>query len=138
MVKLKTVEAQQKEYAKLERAYDRLEVVNQQQEILIKDLRREQQGIEQDKSQAIKDSLRDERKKQARKAEHLKEMASATGKAASLASGIMIGYYLLAEELDPALWVVSEDFTRSEWFQAICTAMLSWLLVQSYRIAFRK
>jgi len=39
MVKLKTVEAQQKEYAKLERAYDRLEVVNQQQEILIKDLR---------------------------------------------------------------------------------------------------
>ena len=105
---------------------------------MIKDLRREQQGIEQDKSQAIKESLREEREKQARKADHLKEMASATGKAASLASGIMIGYYLLAEELDPALWIVSEDFSRSEWFQALCTAALSWLLVQSYRLVYRK
>ena len=132
MGKLKTLAAQQKEYAKLEKAYDRLEVVNQQQEILIKDLRREQQGIEQSQSQAIKESLREERKKQARKAERLKEAAATTGKATSLASGMMIGYYLIAEELD--LWVVSEAFSRSEWFQAVCTAMLSWLLIQSYRM----
>ena len=135
MGKIKTVDTLQKEYGKLEQAYDRLELVNQQQESLIKDLRREQRDSEQSQSQAIKESLRDERKKQARKADHLKEMASATGKAASLASGMMIGYYLLAEELD--LWVVSEDFSRSEWFQALCTAALSWLLVQSYRMAYR-
>ena len=129
----KSVAAWKKDYEKLEQSYAR------QQRMLEEiqgELRRVRESTKDSTASAVKDSLRNERKQQTKKAESLKEMASATGKAASLASGIMIGYYLIAEELD--LWVVSEDFTRSEWFQAVCTAALSWLLVQSYRMTARK
>ena len=129
----KSAVAWKKDYEKLEQSYAR------QQRMLEEiqgELRRVRESTKDSTAVAVKDSLRNERKQQTKKAESLKEMASATGKAASLASGIMIGYYLIAEELD--LWVVSEDFTRSEWFQAVCTAALSWLLVQSYRMTARK
>lgn len=129
----KSVAAWKKDYEQLEQSYAR------QQRMLEEiqgELRRVRESTKDSTAVAVKDSLRNERKQQTKKAESLKEMASATGKAASLASGIMIGYYLIAEELD--LWVVSEDFTRSEWFQAVCTAALSWLLVQSYRMTARK
>jgi len=125
MNKTKTIESLQQEYNKLEQSYIR-------QERLIEELQKAQKTAKQKTSQAVKTTLKEERGRREREADKLKEAASMTAKAASIASASMIGYYLIAEELD--LWIISESFTRSEWFQAIATAFLSWLLVQSYRI----
>ena len=59
-----------------------------------------------------------------------KENKRISTKAASLASMFVVGYYMIAEELD--LWLVTEEFTRSEWTQAVLTSVVVWLIEQVY------
>jgi len=125
----RSLSAWQADYEKLESQY------NRQQELLEK-LQNEKRATEKDKSSAVKDGIRRERDRKKLEDERIKKAGALAAKATAAASSFVVGYYLVAEELG-TLWVVSEEFTKSEWFQAILTSLVAWLLGQGYSMVAR-
>ena len=85
---------------------------------------------------AVKDGIRRERDRKKLEDERIKKAGALAAKATAAASTFVVGYYLVADELG-TLWVVSEEFTKSEWFQAILTSLVAWLLGQGYSMVAR-
>jgi len=125
----RSVAAWQKEYELLEEQY------NRQQELL-ETLQNEKRSAEKTKSSAVRDSIRQERERARLKDEKIKQAGVSAASATAAASTAVVGYYLVAEELG-TLWVVSEEFTRSEWFQAVLTSLVAWLMGQGYSMVAR-
>ena len=125
----RSVAAWQKEYELLEEQY------NRQQELL-ETLQNEKRSAEKTKSSAVRDSIRQERERARLKDEKIKRAGVSAASATAAAGTAVVGYYLVAEELG-TLWVVSEEFTRSEWFQAVLTSLVAWLLGQGYSMVAR-
>ena len=120
-----------------QRDYERLEGQYSRQQKLLKELQDEQRATKKDKSSAVKDSIRRERERKKLEDERIKKAGALTAKATTAASTAVVGYYLVAEELG-TLWVVSESFTKSEWFQAIFTSLVAWFLAQAYSMVARR
>ena len=125
----RSVAAWQKEYELLEEQYNR-------QQKLLETLQNEKRSAEKTKSSAVRDSIRQERERARLKDEKIKQAGNAAVKATAAASTAVVGYYLVAEELG-TLWVVSEEFTKSEWFQAVLTSLVAWLMGQGYSMVAR-
>jgi len=125
----RSVAAWQKEYELLEEQY------NRQQELL-ETLQNEKRSAEKTKSSAVRDSIRQERERARLKDEKIKRAGVSAASATAAAGTAVVGYYLVAEELG-TLWVVSEEFTRSEWFQAVLTSLVAWLMGQGYSMVAR-
>ena len=125
----RSVAAWQKEYELLEEQYNR-------QQKLLETLQNEKRSAEKTKSSAVRDSIRQERERARLKDEKIKQAGNAAVKATAAASTAVVGYYLVADELG-TLWVVSEEFTRSEWFQAVLTSLVAWLMGQGYSMVAR-
>jgi len=123
------VAAWQKEYELLEEQY------NRQQELL-ETLQNEKRSAEKTKSSAVRDSIRQERERARLEDDRIKQAGNLAVKATAASSSFVVGYYLVAEELE-TLWVVSEEFTRSEWFQAVLTSLVAWLMGQGYSMVAR-
>jgi hypothetical protein len=107
----------------LQEAYDR-------QEALMEKLQAENKQLNLDKERYIQKGVLQERKRVKKIHIRQKENKRISTKAASLASMFVVGYYMIAEELD--LWLVTEEFTRSEWTQAVLTSVVVWLIEQVY------
>ena len=107
----------------LQEAYDR-------QEALMEKLQAENKKLNLDKERYIQKGVLQERKRVKKIHIRQKENKRISTKAASLASMFVVGYYMIAEELD--LWLVTEEFTRSEWTQAVLTSVVVWLIEQVY------
>jgi len=107
----------------LQEAYDR-------QGLLIDKLQSENKKLNLDKERYIQKGVLQERKRVKKIHDHHKKNKRISTKAASLASMFVVGYYMVAEELN--LWLVTEEFTRSEWTQAVLTSMVVWLIEQVY------
>lgn len=107
----------------LQEAYDR-------QGLLIDKLQAENKQLNLDKERYIQKGVMQERKRVKKIHIRQKESKRISTKAASLASMFVVGYYMIAEELD--LWLVTEEFTRSEWTQAVLTSVVVWLIEQVY------
>jgi len=107
----------------LQEAYDR-------QEALMEKLQAENKQLNLDKERYIQKGVLQERKRVKKIHDHHKKNKRISTKAASLASMFVVGYYMIAEELD--LWLVTEEFTRSEWTQAVLTSVVVWLIEQVY------
>ena len=107
----------------LQEAYDR-------QEALMEKLQAENKQLNLDKERYIQKGVLQERKRVRKIHIRQKENKRISTKAASLASMFVVGYYMIAEELD--LWLVTEEFTRSEWTQAVLTSVVVWLIEQVY------
>ena len=107
----------------LQDAYDR-------QGLLIDKLQTENKKLNLDKERYIQKGVMQERKRVRKIHIRQKENKKISTKAASLASMFVVGYYMIAEELD--LWFVTEEFTRSEWTQAVLTSVVVWLIEQVY------
>ena len=107
----------------LQDAYDR-------QGLLIDKLQTENKKLNLDKERYIQKGVMQERKRVRKIHIRQKENKKISTKAASLASMFVVGYYMIAEELD--LWLVTEEFTRSEWTQAVLTSVVVWLIEQVY------
>jgi septal ring factor EnvC (AmiA/AmiB activator) len=120
-----------------QRDYERLEGQYSRQQKLLKELQDEKRATKKDKSSAVKDSIRRERERKKLEDERIKKAGALTAKATTAASTAVVGYYLVAEELG-TLWVVSEAFTKSEWFQAILTSLVAWFLAQAYSMVARR
>jgi len=125
----RSLSAWQEDYEKLESQY------NRQQELLEK-LQNEKRATEKDKSSAVKGGIRRGRDRKQLEDERIKKAGALAAKATGAASTAVVGYYLVADELG-TLWVVSEEFTKSEWFQAILTSLVAWLLGQGYSMVAR-
>ena len=108
----------------------RLEEAYERQEDLVRKLQKENKELSLDKERYIQKGVMQERKRNKKIHDRQAKNKAISTKAASLASMFVVGYYMLASELD--LWIVSEDFTRSEWTQAIMTSMVVWLIEQVY------
>lgn len=108
---------------RLQEAYDR-------QDLLVKKLQQENRELKLDKDRYIQKGVLQERKRVNKIHIRQKESKRISTKAASLASMFVVGYYMIAEELD--LWLVTEEFTRSEWTQAVITSAVVWLIEQVY------
>ena len=108
----------------------RLEEAYERQEDLVRKLQKENKELSLDKERYIQKGVMQERKRNKKMHDRQAKSKAISTKAASLASMFVVGYYMLASELD--LWIVSEDFTRSEWTQAIMTSMVVWLIEQVY------
>tara|TARA_S200002703_G_scaffold68411_1_gene59394 strand:- start:3372 stop:3764 length:393 start_codon:yes stop_codon:yes gene_type:complete len=108
----------------------RLEEAYERQEDLVRKLQKENKELSLDKERYIQKGVMQERKRNKKIHDRQAKSKAISTKAASLASMFVVGYYMLASELD--LWIVSEDFTRSEWTQAIMTSMVVWLIEQVY------
>ena len=108
----------------------RLEEAYERQEDLVRKLQKENKELSLDKERYIQKGVMQERKWNKKIHDRQAKSKAISTKAASLASMFVVGYYMLASELD--LWIVSEDFTRSEWTQAIMTSMVVWLIEQVY------
>lgn len=108
----------------------RLEEAYERQEDLVRKLQKENKELSLDKERYIKKGVMQERKRNKKIHDRQAKSKAISTKAASLASMFVVGYYMLASELD--LWIVSEDFTRSEWTQAIMTSIVVWLIEQVY------
>jgi len=108
----------------------RLEEAYERQEDLVRKLQKENKELSLDKERYIQKGVTQERKRNKKIHDRQAKSKAISTKAASLASMFVVGYYMLASELD--LWIVSEDFTRSEWTQAIMTSMVVWLIEQVY------
>lgn len=108
----------------------RLEEAYERQEDLLRKLQKENKELSLDKERYIQKGVMQERKRNKKIHDRQAKSKAISTKAASLASMFVVGYYMLASELD--LWIVSEDFTRSEWTQAIMTSMVVWLIEQVY------
>ena len=108
----------------------RLEEAYERQEDLVRKLQKENIELSLDKERYIQKGVMQERKRNKKIHDRQAKSKAISTKAASLASMFVVGYYMLASELD--LWIVSEDFTRSEWTQAIMTSMVVWLIEQVY------
>ena len=120
-----------------QRDYERLEGQYSRQQKLLQELQDEKRATKKDKSSAVKDSIRQERQRKKLEDERIKKAGALTAKATTAASTAVVGYYLVAEELG-TLWVVSESFTKSEWFQAIFTSLVAWFLAQAYSMVARR
>jgi len=120
-----------------QRDYERLEGQYSRQQKLLQELQDEKRATKKDKSSAVKDSIRRERERKKLEDERIKKAGALTAKATTAASTAVVGYYLVAEELG-TLWVVSESFTKSEWFQAILTSLVAWFLAQAYSMVARR
>jgi len=120
-----------------QRDYERLEGQYSRQQKLLQELQDEKRATKKDKSSAVKDSIRQERQRKKLEDERIKKAGALTAKATTAASTAVVGYYLVAEELG-TLWVVSEAFTKSEWFQAILTSLVAWFLAQAYSMVARR
>ena len=120
-----------------QRDYERLEGQYSRQQKLLQELQDEKRATKKDKSSAVKDSIRQERQRKKLEDERIKKAGALTAKATTAASTAVVGYYLVAEELG-TLWVVSESFTKSEWFQAILTSLVAWFLAQAYSMVARR
>jgi len=120
-----------------QRDYERLEGQYSRQQKLLQELQDEKRATKKDKSSAVKDSIRRERERKKLEDERIKKAGALTAKATTAASTAVVGYYLVAEELG-TLWVVSEAFTKSEWFQAILTSLVAWFLAQAYSMVARR
>ena len=107
----------------LQDAYDR-------QGLLIDKLQTENKKLNLDKERYIQKGVMQERKRVRKIHIRQKENKKISTKAASLASMFVVGYYMIAEELD--LWLVTEEFTRFEWTQAVLTSVVVWLIEQVY------
>jgi hypothetical protein len=107
----------------LQEAYDR-------QEALMEKLQAENKQLNLDKERYIQKGVLQERKRAKKIHDRHKKNKRISTKAASLASMFVVGYYMIAEELD--LWLVTEEFTRSEWTQAVLTSVVVWLIEQVY------
>lgn len=107
----------------LQEAYDR-------QGLLIDKLQSENKQLSLDKERYIQKGVLQERKRAKKIHDNHKKNKKISTKAASLASMFVVGYYMIAEELD--LWLVTEEFTRSEWTQAVLTSVVVWLIEQVY------
>tara|TARA_B100001939_G_C16753754_1_gene535185 strand:- start:245 stop:625 length:381 start_codon:yes stop_codon:yes gene_type:complete len=108
----------------------RLEEAYERQEDLVRKLQKENKELSLDKERYIQKGVMQERKRNKKIHDRQAKSKAISTKAASLASMFVVGYYMLASELD--LWIVSEDFTKSEWTQAIMTSMVVWLIEQVY------
>ena len=108
----------------------RLEEAYERQEDLVRKLQKENKELSLDKERYIQKGVMQERKRNKKMHDRQAKSKAISTKAASLASMFVVGYYMLASELD--LWIVSEDFPRSEWTQAIMTSMVVWLIEQVY------
>lgn len=119
-----------------QRAYAQLEDQYERQQTIMAELQQGQKTAKKDQSAAIKTSIRRERERKADAEKQIKQAAALTAKATTAAATAVVGYYLIAEELD--LWVVSEAFSRSEWFQAILTSLVAWMLAQVWSMMARR
>lgn len=108
---------------RLQEAYDR-------QDLLVKKLQQENRELKLDKDRYIQKGVLQERKRNKNIYDRQKQNKRISTKAASLASMFVVGYYMIASELN--LWIVSEQFSRSEWTQAIMTSIVVWLIEQVY------
>jgi len=108
---------------RLQEAYDR-------QDLLVKKLQQENRELKLDKDRYIQKGVLQERKRNKNIYDRQKQNKKISTKAASLASMFVVGYYMIASELN--LWIVSEQFSRSEWTQAIMTSIVVWLIEQVY------
>tara|TARA_R100001086_G_scaffold163374_1_gene88100 strand:- start:10 stop:411 length:402 start_codon:yes stop_codon:yes gene_type:complete len=122
--------------AEWQRAYAQLEDQYERQQTIMAELQQGQKTAKKDQSAAIKTSIRRERERKADAEKQIKQAAALTAKATTAAATAVVGYYLVAEELD--LWVVSEAFSRSEWFQAILTSLVAWMLAQVWSMMARR
>ena len=122
--------------AEWQRAYAQLEDQYERQQTIMAELQQGQKTAKKDQSAAIKTSIRRERERKADAEKQIKQAAALTAKATTAAATAVVGYYLIAEELD--LWVVSEAFSRSEWFQAILTSLVAWMLAQVWSMMARR
>ena len=122
--------------AEWQRAYAQLEDQYERQQTIMAELQQGQKTAKKDQSTAIKTSIRRERERKADTEKQIKQAAALTAKASTAAATAVVGYYLIAEELD--LWVVSEAFSRSEWFQAILTSLVAWMLAQVWATMARR
>lgn len=107
-----------------------LQDVCNRQELLIDKLQAENKKIKLDKEKYIQKGVLQERKRVKKIHDRQKQNNRISTKAASLASMFVVGYYMVAEELN--LWLITEEFTRSEWTQAVLTSMVVWLIEQVY------
>lgn len=108
---------------RLQEAYDR-------QDLLVKKLQQENRELKLNQERNIERGVLQERKRVKKIHDRQKQNNRISTKAASLASMFVVGYYMIASELN--LWIVSEEFSRSEWTQAIMTSIVVWLIEQVY------
>lgn len=108
---------------RLQEAYDR-------QDLLVKKLQQENRELRLNQERNIERGVLQERKRVKKIHDRQKQNKRISTKAASLASMFVVGYYMIASELN--LWIVSEEFSRSEWTQAIMTSIVVWLIEQVY------
>ena len=117
--------------------HERLNAAYQRQQKLIEGLQEQNRAAKAEKADAVKRGTRLERDRHMAEKKRIKSAGALTAKATTAASTAVVGYYLLAEELG-TMWIVSESFSRSEWFQAILTSVVAWLLAQCYAMVAAK
>lgn len=122
--------------AEWQREYKRLEAQYERQQTIISELQKSNKTSKQAQAEAVKAGVRRERERKAEVEKQIKAAAALTAKASTAAATAVVGYYLIADEL--GLWVVSESFSRSEWFQAILTSLVAWMLSQIWAWAARR
>lgn len=125
----RSLTAWQRDYARLENQYNR-------QQKLLQELQEQSRTTKKSKAQAVKAATRQERERKTAEDQRIRKAGALTAKATTAASTAVVGYYLVAEELE--LWIVSETFTKSEWFQAVLTSIVAWLLAQGYSMVYRR
>ena len=125
----RSLTAWQRDYARLENQYNR-------QQKLLQELQEQSRTTKKSKAQAVKAAPRQERERKTAEDQRIRKAGALTAKATTAASTAVVGYYLVAEELE--LWIVSETFTKSEWFQAVLTSIVAWLLAQGYSMVYRR
>lgn len=108
----------------------RLQEAYERQDLLLKKLQQENRELRLNQERNIEKGVLQERKRVKKIHDRQKQNKIISTKAASLASVFVVGYYMIASELN--LWIVSEDFSRSEWTQAIMTSIVVWLIEQVY------
>lgn len=108
----------------------RLQEAYERQDLLLKKLQQENRELRLNQERNIEKGVLQERKRVKNIHDRQKQNKIISTKAASLASVFVVGYYMIASELN--LWIVSEDFSRSEWTQAIMTSIVVWLIEQVY------
>lgn len=100
------------------------------QDLLVKKLQQENRELRLNQERNIEKGVLQERKRVKKIHDRQKQNKRISTKAASLAGVIVVGYYMIASELN--LWIISEQFSRSEWTQAIITSIVVWLIEQVY------